>query len=89
MSCCGQQRRAVRERFAGARRAPQIPPPAEALEAVPLDYRGEAPLTLRGPVSGAVYSTGPAGARVLAHPGDAAALLATGLFAPAADAPDK
>ncbi len=81
MSCCSN-RRVQATPFSALRAAAARTPPA----AIPtglqstLRYTGSTELALRGPVTGQVYRVGPRRRTIDAHPGDAAALLRTGLF---------
>lgn len=78
MSCCGSRRRALAAPLPALARAP-APRPAPAPRFL---YLGTVERALRGPASGRLYRVEPGGT-IESEPGDARALLATGLFRPA------
>jgi hypothetical protein len=82
MSCCSSRRIIPAGNLRGA--APRYMPTAPNGAVVShMIYSGTMLLSLRGPISGAVYRADPARRQLDVDPRDADALLRTGLFTPA------
>ena len=82
MACCGGKRAALSERYRSSwNRQPEPLQAAAAPVGVNvLRYVGAEPLSLGGPYSGRVYSTGETGSAIHVDPVDVPALLAPLLF---------
>lgn len=79
MSCCGQQRRALRDASRLAQPAPA--PYAPTLQNPTLmQHTGASSLIVRGVVTRHAYLFAPRGAALAVDERDAAGLMATGLF---------
>lgn len=72
MSCCGNQRAAMRHDIAGGA-------PVDSRRATPneteFEYQGQGQLVVTGPMTGRVYRFSGSGARVLVHGLDAPSLV--------------
>ena len=74
MSCCGQRREAMRA--AMQRTPPPDPVPWVRPELrIPIIYRGDTSIVVRGAVTGTAYLFAPTGEALLVDSGDAAPLL--------------
>ncbi len=83
--CCGSLRSSLRAapapQKAVSRRPPPVAGPAAPTQAsVGLAYAKDAPIQVRGPITGRAYAFPGAGETREVEPRDAAALLRTGLF---------
>jgi hypothetical protein len=76
MSCCGQNRQALKQHRISVTAEP--PPPLSSR----LKYTGRSEIILRGPASGRSYLFAPEGPAQEIDAADLAALTATGLFRP-------
>lgn len=85
MGCCGQGRAEVRtSRQAGRKPVARKEAPDPAyVGGVPLEHGRRSSSTVRGPATGHLYVFTPTAPVQPVHPGDATALLASGLFRPA------
>ena len=78
MSCCGQQRAALRMQFQRSAPAQSVPPVLRA--PVALAHAGESATVARGSGTGLTYLFGADGAALEVDARDAPALLASGRF---------
>jgi hypothetical protein len=86
MGCCGEKRAALRAQSSVPAPPPAPPPrPPEAADdsAVAVEYRGDAPVLLRGTASGRLYTFSPARRVRLVGGPDTEQLLRNPLFRPA------
>jgi hypothetical protein len=88
MGCCGENRAALRAQPRATQALPPPhprPPTADDPSGVPVEYRGDAPILLRGMESGRIYTFSPARrVRLVAGP-DTRQLLQSPLFALSSD----
>lgn len=88
MGCCGEHRAAFRARPSTAHALPPPytrPPEAEHLGDVVVEYRGDAPILLRGAASGRIYTFSPARRVRLVAGSDTRQLLESPIFALSSD----
>lgn len=83
MSCCGQQRQALRSTMPNPVPTPAFPSPA-LRDPTPLVYLGDLSIVVRGSGTGLVYVFRPGDIPLGVDDRDASQLIATGQFARAA-----
>jgi hypothetical protein len=76
MSCCGQNRQALKQNRISVTAEPP-PPPSSRVK-----YTGHSEMLMRGPSSGRSYLFAPQGPAQEIEASDLAAIMATGLFGP-------
>lgn len=79
MSCCGQQRRALRDASRISQRAPEPQPPALQNPTL-MRHTGASSLIVRGQVTRHAYLFGPRDGALAVDERDAPGLMATGLI---------
>jgi hypothetical protein len=78
MSCCGQHRQALASTT--VRRTAPTPAHTVPSEPIPLGYRGDSPIVVRGAATGTTYLFGARGKTLLVDARDAPTLRASARF---------